>query len=354
MRTRLLGILITALLVAACGGTAAPSATPAASAAPSQAAKGELPKPELTKLRLGMSAPTEPVQFAEKLADYMGLYQKYGITDVTITGFEGDGKVLQALVAGQVDMYVGGSSNAINSVGSDTPLKVISMNSVILDDQLMCQKDIKTPADVKGKRIAISTFGGTSHGASLLMLKAMNYTTKDVTIAEVGGEGTRVAALKGGSIPCALTSPDNATALEGQGFNRIVDLRKAGVHWGRSGLIAKTEFLQKNPNTALVVVAAALEAQQVMFNDQKTAAAKFAEFAQKKPDEAATLITGFQAFGSKSMTFGEDSLIAPRDVLATVNAKVANVDVKQAYDLGFLQKLADIGFTAKIGAPTKD
>ncbi len=351
-----------ALLAAACGGTAAPSTAPAtqsASAKPSGSAaatqaQGQLPKPELTTIRIGMSAPNEPVQFAEKYADYLGLYQKYGITNVTITGFEGDGKAVQALVAGQLDLFVGGSSSAINSVTTDTPIKVVSMNSTILDDQLVCQKDIKTAADVKGKRIAISTFGGTSHGAALLMLKSMNYTTTDVTIAEVGNEGTRVAALKGGSIPCGLTSPDDATLLKAQGFNVIVDLRTAGVHWGRSGLMGRVDFLQKNPNTVLAVVAAALEAQTALLKDPDAAAAKYAEFAQKKPDEALTLIKGFKAFGSPSMTWGDDAFIAPRDVLATVNAKVKDVDVTKAYDKSFLQKLTDIGFTAKIGAPTKD
>jgi len=158
------------ILVAACGGT-----TPAASSAPSgaataSAALGQLPVPELTKVRIGISTPTEPVQFAETLAERLGFYKKYGIATVEVTGFEGDGKALQALVAGQVDFFVGGASTAINSVVTDTPVKVISMNSTTLTDGLFCGKDIKVPADVKGKSVAISTFGGTSHGSALLML----------------------------------------------------------------------------------------------------------------------------------------------------------------------------------------
>src|SRR5438552_17637723 len=132
-RMKILATVIAAgLVAAACGGTAAPSAapaTPAATQAPSAAAsqaQGQLPKPELTKIRIGISAPTEPVQFAEKLADVLGYYKELGITDVTVTGFEGDGKALQALVSGQLDMFVGGASTALNTQLTDTPTKVVA------------------------------------------------------------------------------------------------------------------------------------------------------------------------------------------------------------------------------------
>lgn len=355
-RTKLFGIVVVAgLVAAACGGTPASSSAPSvagSAVATATAAPGTLPTPELTKIRIGLSAGTEPVQFAEKLADVMGLYRKNGITDVTVIGFEGDGKALQAIVAGQLDLFVGGASTAINSVTTDTPLKVIAMNSVILNDMLVCQKDIKTPADAKGKTLAISTYGGTSHGSALLMLKGIGLTDKDVVLKEVGGEGTRIAALKGGSIACAVIGFDNVPALTSTGFNALYDLSKSPLQWGRSGLIARSDFLQKNPNTTLVVVASVLEAQQLMWTDAKTAAAKFAEFAQKKPDDALNLVTGFQAYGSRSMTFSQDAFTAPRDVLATVNPAVKDVDVTKAYDLSFLKKLQDIGFYTKIGAPT--
>src|SRR6185503_5932778 len=83
-------VMAAGLAVAACGGTtpAASSApTTAASVAPS-AALGQLPVPELTKVRIGISTPTEPVQFAETLAERLGIYKKYGITTVEVTGFE--------------------------------------------------------------------------------------------------------------------------------------------------------------------------------------------------------------------------------------------------------------------------
>jgi NitT/TauT family transport system substrate-binding protein len=347
-------VAVASLVIGACAGasTAPPAATsgaPATSAAPA----GQLPAPELTKIRIGLSSASEPVQYAEKLADTLGIYKKYGITTVEITGFEGDGKALQALVAGQVDMFVGGASTAINSVITDTPMKVVSMNSVILDDILVCQKDIKTAADVKGKSIAISTFGGTSHGSALIVIKGLGLTTNDVTIAQVGGESTRIAALKGGSVPCGLVGSDNAKVMIATGsFNGVFDETTAKLQWGRSGLMARTDFIAKNPNTVLDVVASVLEAQQYMWTNTADATVTYGDFTQKTPADAQVAMNGFKNYGSRSMQFTEDALLLPRDVLATVNPAVANVKIADSYDLSFLKMLQSNGFYAKVGAPT--
>src|SRR5512140_1007613 len=88
-RTKILGLVIAAGLVAsACGGTPAASTAPsAAGSAAASAAPGTLPKPEQTSIKIGISAPTEPVQYAEELANQLGYYKELGFTNVTVTGF---------------------------------------------------------------------------------------------------------------------------------------------------------------------------------------------------------------------------------------------------------------------------
>jgi len=349
-----LSLIVGSAVIAACGGgTTAPSTAPATSAAASaSAAAGTLPKPEVTTLRVGISTPNEPVQFAETLADRLGIYQKYGFTNVTVTGFEGDGKAVQALVAGQVDFIVGGASSAISTQTTDTPVRVIAMNSTKLTDGLWCGASIKTKEDVKGKSVAISTFGGTSHGSALLLLKGIGYTEKDATITPVGGQSARIAALKGGSVGCAVVDMAEKDNMTAQGFNVIYDETKSDLQWGRSGLMATADFLKKNPNTALVVVASTLEAQQKMFTDPDNSAKEFAKFAQLKDDAALNAVKTFATYGSRTMSFTEDAFKLPQQVLATQNPAMGTVDLKNAYDLSFLQKLKDNGFNTKIGVPT--
>ena len=162
----------------------------------------------------------------------------------------------------------------------------------------------------------------------------------------------RIAALKGGSVGCAVVGMSQDKAMKDLGLNLLIDLSKAKLQWGRSGLMARTDFLAKNPNTALVVVAAALEAQNSIWTDTATATAKFVDWAQVKPDAADLVMKDFLTYGSRSMTFTADAFTAPRDVLASVNPAVKDVDVTKAFDLSYLTKLKDIGFYQKNSIPT--
>jgi ABC-type nitrate/sulfonate/bicarbonate transport system substrate-binding protein len=354
-RSKLAALFVTiGMLAIACGGTAAPSAAPATSAASAAtAAPATLPAPELTTVRIGLSAPNEPVQFAEKLADILGYYKENGITTVNITGFEGDGKALQALVAGQLDFFVGGSSTAISSQLTDTPLKVISMNSVLNTDGIYCKAAIKTAADVKGKSIAISTFGGTSHGSVLIALQQLGLTPKDVVIREVGNEGTRIAALKAGSVDCADVSLQQDQAMKDAGLNQVADVTKGGGQWGRSGLMTRTDFLAKNPNTVLDVVAAVVRAQNYMFANNNDAVKPFADFTQMKTADAQLAMSQFPSYGLRNMVPTVEAFKAPQQTLGSINAPVLGVDLTKCFDSSILQKLIDNGFYAKYGIPTK-
>jgi ABC-type nitrate/sulfonate/bicarbonate transport system substrate-binding protein len=110
-------------------------------------------------------------------------------------------------------------------------------------------------------------------------------------------------------------------------------------------------FLKKNPNASLVVVAATLEAQQKLFTDPDSSAKEFAKFAQLKDADALNSVKAFASYGSRTMSFTEDALKLPQQVLATQNAAMATVDLKKTYDLSLLQKLKEIGFNTKVGVP---
>ena len=140
------------LLAGACSGAATPAPTTTPTAAPTEAASvapTEAPSvgpsfgaPEKASLKFGLSTSGETAQFAEYLAGQIGAYAKYGLT-VEVSGFEGDGKVVQALTAGALDFGVIGVSSAISSVPTDTPLKSIALNGVTLTDGLVCGRVVQ-------------------------------------------------------------------------------------------------------------------------------------------------------------------------------------------------------------------
>ena len=359
--SRTLGIFATAILVAACSSpgaaTTAPSTAP--STEPSASASGEaspsgavaLPTPEKTDIKIGLSV-TETSQFAAQLAKMAGIYEKNGLTAET-TVFEGDGKVMQALQAGQLDIGFGGTSSFITSQTTDVPVVGLAVNAVILTDELVATKDVTNADQLKGKCVAVSTFGGTSHGAVILSLKSLGLTPDDVVITEVGGQDARIAALQGGACAAAPVDAARHDEMAGLGFNFLVDLKKEKLPWGRSGLGVTEEWLSQNPNTAKVVAASVLEAQNMMWTDPDKAAEYYAEFTQSTVDEAKALITEFQEIGNRPMTWTDDAFENPKQVLATVNPDMANVAVTDAFDRSVLDGLKSDGFYEANGIPTE-
>ncbi|HET7702122.1 MAG TPA: ABC transporter substrate-binding protein [Candidatus Limnocylindrales bacterium] len=335
----------------ATGAAPSAAASGAASSAPS-APLGTLPKPEKTDIKIGLSV-TETSQFAAQLAEMAGIYKKNGL-NVQITVFEGDGKVMQALQAGQLDVGFGGTSAFITSQTTDVPVKGLAVNAVILTDELVSTANVKTADDLKGKCVAVSTYGGTSHGAVILSLKALNLTPEDVVITEVGGQSARIAALQGGACAAAPVDAARHEEMAGLGFNFLVNLKEAKLPWGRSGLGVTEDWLAANPNTATVVAASVLEAQNMMWTDPDKAAEYYAKFTQETDvAKAKALILEFQQIGNRPMTWTDEAFQNPKDVLATVNPAMKDVPVTDAFDRSVLDNLKAIGFYEANKIPTE-
>jgi NitT/TauT family transport system substrate-binding protein len=347
-------VAIASLIVAACTPAASTQSppettgpanpTPVASAGP-----WTLPQPEKASLQVGLSV-TEPSQYSGVLADQLGIYEKNGL-NVEYSVFEGDARVAAALQAGQIDVGFSGTSSAISSQLTDVPYVVVAVNAVILTDDLACKGEIKTAEDVKGKSIAISTFGGTSNAAALLALKSLGLAATDAVITQVGGQSTRIAALQGGSIDCAIVDANLRDQMTAEGFSIVTKLKDAKIEFGRSGMSFTREFIDANPNTVLVTVASVLEAQNKIWTDPDAVAPLYAEFSQQDAETAKALILDFQEIGNRSMMATIEAFKNPQKTIAVINPDIIDVDLTTAFDMSFLETLRDNGYYEEIGNP---
>jgi ABC-type nitrate/sulfonate/bicarbonate transport system substrate-binding protein len=350
---RLLSIaLVATLALAACTAAATPVPT-AAPTAPgtTPTTDGTLPKPELATVKLGTPI-GEVSQFNSVLAESLGLYGKYGLK-VNITRFNAGGDAEAATVGGTVDVGSNiGSSIMLTSQMTDSQVVALSVFKSKVFDGIFCNKDIKTAADMKGKVVAVSTLGTTAHASVLLALEALKMTDKDITVTPVGGQSVRLAAMKGGSVACAPISIDLQKDMEALGFNLIIDLSKSDLAYPSTGLGARLDFVQKNPNTILVLLAAQLEAQQAMIKQPEVVGPKWAEFAQIDQAKALDQVKAAAPQLNASMKCTVQGYAFSQKVLAIIQPSAMMADPAKACDMSYLKKLEDIGFYKKIGAPT--
>jgi NitT/TauT family transport system substrate-binding protein len=336
---------------AVASGSAPASGSSAAPGASGSAAAVNLPPPETTKLTIGLSNNLAVGQFLDRFAQDTGIFQKYGL-DVNVIPFEGDGKLTQAVFAGQVQGAESSGGAAISASLTDTPLIVTTLNSVALPYELIGAKDIKTPADLKGKIIGVSSLGSTAHAVVLQALKDINVSPTEVTISPVGSESARIAAVVGGSIAAAPVTKINAEPLLQKGLNVLDDLTTKDIEYAAAGLTFQKDWLAQNPNTALRVIAAILEAQKLAFDNPDLAAQKYADFTQASLDVARAQVADYNtANGNKGLRFTESAFEIVKEVTVSVNPRAADVDLKTVFDLSYLDKLQQLGFNDAIGWP---
>ena len=346
--------MVASLALAACSAAATPSPAPtvAPTAGATKTTDGTLPKPELSKIKLGTPI-GEPSQFAAVLADQLGIYKKYGI-EVTVTKFNAGGDAVSALLSGAVDAGSAiGSDFALTSQLTDTPAITISVYKSRVFDGLFCQKDIKDAAGLKGKTVAISTLGATAHASVLLALKGLKLQENDVTVVPVGNNSARIAAMKAGSVGCAPVSMDQSKSMTDLGLNLLIDLSQdKSLTYPAIGIGVTVAYAKKNPNTVLVMAAALLEAQTILINDLKTTAAEWAKFAQVDAAKAETDVKAIQSQINPTMLWEDSGFAFTQQIFSKASPSVMMADPAKAGDRSFLQKLIDIGFYKKINAPT--
>lgn len=342
---------------AAAKPVASPAASPVAAtaASPSPAASGRtisLPRPEKTSIKLGFSA-LEAIMTTYAMAQDQGLFRKYGFENVELLYTEGDAKALQSLISGGVDGTAQGPTVAIAALATDVPLVTVAMSATIITDDIFATPDVKSAADLKGKKIAISAFGGTSHASVLLGLRALGLTPDDVTIVQIGGESARVAALTSGSVQAAPMEIFRRQDMQQRGFNLLVSVAETpNLEFIRNGLNFRREFVQQNPNTVLALVAALLEAQQQLYSQTDKAIDAYAKFAQiTDRADAERRVRSLLPFFRRDMRWSQQAWEFARDVMATQNDALKSVDVTKAYSFEFLDRLRAMGFNQAVGVP---
>ena len=209
----------------------------------------------LKKVRLGIAATS--VGFLPIYAAYhRGFYKDEGI-DLEI--------ILMSLAAannaffkGEIDYSAGLTGLALAAV-RNYPAKILIFTIAKPLQSFMSRKEIKEPRDLKGKKVAGSSPGGS---ATILAYQALRYfglePGKDVQVLPMGGSGAgRLAVLEQGVVDASLLSvPENLIALH-KGYNELIFLGDV-VTFPQNGFGTSVARIQQQPEEVYKMVRATL------------------------------------------------------------------------------------------------
>lgn len=182
------------------------------------------------------------------LAEDQGFYKKHGL-DVTSVFISSGSVTSQALIAGEAKLASTSVGPTAGAVSGGADLVILAGTIHILPYQFWVLPQVRQPADLKGKRVAISTFGSGSHLAAEVALHSLGLepVRDKIAIMQVGTQPDRVAALVSGRIDATPLEPGFGQAAKEKGLTVMADLTKADVPYLNTVLVASRRFVKESP-----------------------------------------------------------------------------------------------------------
>ncbi|MGH7826600.1 MAG: ABC transporter substrate-binding protein [Candidatus Binatia bacterium] len=228
--------------------------------------------------RYGAAQPLQEIRIGSSVIGFSSL-MTYFARDLKFFEKEGlDAKIIYAqtnvvlagLTAGNFD-YTNLATSAVEGTLRGLPLRLIAVTNAEPLWGIVVRKDITQMSDLKGKKLGVSSFGGTSYSAALYVLKHFGLRPKeDVVLLATGGTTERIAALKHGSVDAAIIpAPGDMRAVQ-EGFKILMDAGSVYKlpNGGMSTTVAK---IRQNPAEVRRVVSALVLATKFFVEPQNKA-----------------------------------------------------------------------------------
>jgi NitT/TauT family transport system substrate-binding protein len=177
-------------------------------------------------------------------------FEKYGIKNLEVIQFSGGQPVTRALIGGDIQVSTTGGAAVINArlKGADT--MIIARTVGVFPYTLYVSKDIRDPSELKGKRLAVSTVGGSGYVAMQYALRKLGLDPeKDVAMLQVGDFGTRLASLASGTVQGTLLLPHFSLRAKELGLKPLYDLVGSGIQYPINQITARQSFIKSQRET---------------------------------------------------------------------------------------------------------
>ncbi|MEK7412452.1 MAG: ABC transporter substrate-binding protein [Planctomycetota bacterium] len=294
-------------------------------------------KPEPVTIRWG-GTPSVELETPFYVAVAKGYFEEEGIK--VGSPMMGPGpRVREALAAGDIDFADVGTLTYIVGRGKGLPQKLVfeyytrEIFSILVPAKL--KNEIKTVADLKGRKVLVNALGAASHVAGLSFVRRSGLKDTDVSFVGVGAGGdpaTWVATMETGKFDAGITwEPTTTLLIDRNSAFALVDIRDPATH---------EKLIAKNASSMTLAVSETLIAQRPEVIQRVVRALKKATaFIQKNsPAEVAkaTVAGGFKM---------DEALLArilqPIKGNFSADGRISRSGIEVEVELGLAAKILD-------------
>lgn len=198
------------------------------------------------------------------------IFQKYGL-EAEYIALESGTIGMQTLLANEVQVLftTGALAVTANLQGGDSTIIAGGIN--FFPFKLIVRPEIKTAADLHGKKLAISRFGSASDYAAQLAIEKLGGEAKQVTMLQLGGNPSRLAAMLSGTAHATVFSEPFASVAVKQGMRSLLDLADSGVPFPQNTFIVRRSVLVEKRPMVVNAMKASIETLYLLKRDRKFA-----------------------------------------------------------------------------------
>jgi NitT/TauT family transport system substrate-binding protein len=294
-----------------------------------------------------------PASFSDRegvlvVAQQQGFFRKHNL-DAQLVLMPNAPIAFSALTAGESQFYYGATS------GTSLGAVVNGLDGVFvagfihrLVGAFSVGRAIKTPADLKGKKIGVASLGGGNWMFTMLAFDHWGIDPKrdGVTFRIIGDTGVRAQSIATGVIDGSILGYSHAAILQRQGYPILADLAELNIPFQDSGLFTRKSFLAQHPETVESVLRALVDSVAfIQEPENKTAVLKnLSQWLRlPKPDDALEGYEFMRKMYARRIFPTPDGVRNAIRLLTTTNEKFGRLRAEDVIDDRIVRKLEKEG-----------
>ena len=293
---------------------------------------------EFRKVTLSYSA-VSMTWFAVKVAVEKGHFRAEGLEPQLI---QMNGNIATvALANGHLDFSLN-ISPVLNGAMQGLGLKLVAaLNSRPLFS-LVVRPEIKSPADLKGKVFAVSSFGNTQAILTEKHLQHLGLKKGDYQLLAMGATPARIAAMEKNIAQGSLMPPPANVQMENQGYRLLGNSAEIVAH-PIAGLGVHEAKIRKDPDLIKRIIRGSLQSLQLLQTNPKDTTKILMDWTRATEKDAVRSLELAKPGFSKNGLLTDDDLGIEWGFIQQ-QTKRTNVPVSIAYDMTLLREVqAELG-----------
>jgi len=280
-----------------------------------------------------------------------GLFAKHGI-DLEPVYMGGGMNSLAAVTSNSVQFLAAGSTATISARLGGVDIVMLSVQSNKLDYTVFAAPEIKSPQDLKGKVVTGTRPGASADSALRLYLRRAGLEPgKDVVFISVAeSQQGRLNALQRGAVSATVLAPPFSGMAKQLGFRELADLRKTDIEYSGTSIASMISYIKSHPQLVENFLKGYIESLHFFRAEKEKTIAGIMKFL--KVNDRSRVEEGYDYYVDLMPVVPYASPGGVRTVLQFLagggQAKAANAKPEDFYDMSFLKKIEESGFTKSL------